>query len=209
MFKLFTTLATGLALTVAVAGPSKASIIVNWTDMGGNLELSINGTWSDWEATTVMTERDDVRFLANGNTPWAVDISRAGLGTTTVSGAPNGAFALLDVKSGSGDVTGPDATIVPAIGTRYNLEWLNVGGNIAFTAGVIESETFFVNETFNLGAGYTLTAGTRVFGNSDFPGGDTITMNFIPAATEIAEPSMALLVAAGFIGMAVRRRRAR
>lgn len=212
MRRKFASLVTGLLL-LGGAGASNASIIMNWTDVGGDLILSIDGTWSDWESTTVMTERDDILFGANSTTPWYFDLSRDGFGTTNSSGAPTGSSALLDVVSGSGSVTAPDTTFAPVVaGTRYNVEYLNLGGFLALTAGVGSTEEFFVSDTFNLGSSFSLTAGTRVFGNSNFPNGETLTMNFRPSSVPpapVSEPSIALLMATGLLCMGLRQRRRR
>ena len=200
-------LITGLAITFGGAAVSEAGIVMTWEDVGGELVLSINGDWSDWESTTAMTESDDLLFGANSTTPWFFDLSRDGLGTTNMSGAPNGSSALLNVVSGSGSVAAPDlADLMSPIGTRYNLEYLNLGGSLALTAGVVSTETFFVDDTFNLGSTFSLTSGTRVFSNSNFPGGETLTMNFVTNA--VPEPGSFAIFGIGF-GLVVSSRRRR
>ena len=197
-------LAVAFLLIGLTAKPSKADLIVTWTDTGSNLELSIQGTWSEWEGTTVMTERDNILFGANGNTTNAFDLSRRGFGTTNLSGNPVGSFAILNVRSGSGSVSAPDFSIPPAMVTRYNLQYLNEGGFLELSAGIIRTEEFSVNEAFDLGTIYSLTPGTRTFNNSLFPGGETLTMNFVA----VPEPSSASLVLCGVACLFRRRRTA-
>lgn len=204
----FSVLSTAFVITLAGIAPSKADIVMTWQDVGGSLNLTIDGTWSDWESTSTMTERDDVLFGVNGNTSFAFDLSRDGLGDENLSGDPIGSSSLLNVLSGSGSVSGPDVSFAAATGTRYNIEWLNVGGFLALTAGVGQTEEFFVDETFDLGAGYSVTDGTRVFGNSNFVGGDTLTMNFVGPAAIPVPASLPLLLGA-FAGLGYMRRKQR
>lgn len=205
-------LLTGILLALGNADACKAGLVVTWADLGGELNLSIKGTWSEWESTTAMTEDNDLLFGDNSVDPFALefDLRRNGLGTENSAGNPVGASALLNVVSGSGSVTAPDIVLPPTIfaNTRYRLEYLNEGGSLALTAGVIPAEEFFIDESFNLGSNFTLTAGIRTFNNSNFPGGETLTMNYVPASNStVPEPNSMAILALGFGLFAGTRRR--
>lgn len=194
-------LLASVMLTLGIACPSQADLTVTWTESSGNLNFSIDGSWSTWEVPTpTQISTDTLSFKANGVTTFEFDLSRGNLN------GPGQSSQLTEI-SGSGSVTGPDFTFAaPLPTTGYNLIHLNTGGFLVLEANVTNSgpgSIFNINESIDLGTGYTLVEGSRAFNLAGSPG-ETLTMNYV---TAVPEPSSLALVGLGSLAFVFKRRR--
>lgn len=189
-------LVTGILVSLGVSDACQASLVVTWTDDGTNVSVSVDGDWSEWNGVTAPTQTDSLTFVGS-----AFELSRGNSFSTT------GAFAFIDLTGGTGSITGPTVNFGPPLPTTgYFLRTL--GSNLVLEADTPTSGTFTINETLDLGDNsmFTLTPGTRTF-LKDAGGTETLTMNYVSAATSVPEPSSMALLGLGSMAFAYSRRR--